>query len=317
MIFNIFQLLIFLGFLVYVVSRWYDKMYVENLFSKPLRLSTLTPNESPEMFEQVRAKVEKNFERQKSQKRFSYNSIAFLVSLSWIILWGNWQFDFVQGYYAFGAIGLLLLLAYHLSESLRGEIELIASWIDINEEDARATRTRVEQDMQQRKKSVAIGLAIVLAVNLNWAYQIEKNENETRVQFANELSREVGNGWCKNNDVARDGEGGFITFGGWPCIVIGSIDPPVFKEEDKSQKACALFSFNQENGLPESNSYELTFDMQEFCVENEWGTYSVYDLKSQVSRYISPQLDELQSSLCSRFRFQLSYEESFDFCFNL
>lgn len=317
MIFNVFQFLIFLGFLVYVVSRWHDKMYVENLFSKQLRLSTLTPNEPPELFEQIRAKVEKNFERQKSQKRFTYNSVALLVSLSWIILWGNWQFDFVQGYYAFGAIGLLLLLAYHLSESLRGEIALIASWIDTNAEDAQATRARVEQDKQQQKKSVVIGLAIVLAVNLNWAYQIEKNENETKVQFANELSREVGNGWCKNNDARSDGEGGFITFGGWPCIVIGSIDPPVFKEEGKSQKACALVSFNQENGLPESDSYELFVDMQEFCVEKEWGIYSVYGLKSQVSRYISPQLDELQSSLCSRFRLQLSYEESFDFCFNL
>jgi hypothetical protein len=317
MIFNIFQIIIFLGFLIYVVSKWYDKMYVENLFSKPVKLAKLTPSEPPEMFGQIRAKIEKNFERQKNQKRFTYNTVAILISLSWIILWVNWQFDFVKGYYAFGAIGLLLLLAYHLTGSLEGEIALIASWIEINPEDAQSTRTKVEQDKQQGKKSLAIGLAIILAINLNWAYQIEKNENEKRTLFINELSREVGSGWCKNNDARSDGEGGFVTFGGWPCILIGSIDPPVFNEEDKSQKACALVSFNQENGLPESDSYELFVDMQEFCVEKEWGSYSVYGLKSQVSRYISPQLDELQSSLCSRFRFQLSYEESSDFCFNL
>jgi hypothetical protein len=223
----------------------------------------------------------------------------------------------VQGYYAFGAIGVLLLLSYHSSESLRGEIALIASWIDTNSEDAQATRIRVELDKQQQKKSVAIGLAIVLAINLNWAYQIEKNENERRVQFANELSREVGSGWCLNNDARNDGEGGFITFGGWPCIIIGSIDPPVFREGDKTEKACALFSFNRENGLPESDSYEIFVDMQEFCVEKEWRTYSASDLKYQAYDYISPQLEELQRSLCARLRFQLSYEESFNFCFNL
>lgn len=317
MIFNIFQFLIFLGFLVYVVSRWRDKMYVENLFSKQLRLSTLTPNEPPEMFEEIRTKIEKNLERQKNQKRFTYNTVAILISLSWIILWVNWQFDVVKGYYAFGTIGLLLLLAYHLSESLRGEIALIASWIDTNAEDAQATRARVEQDKQQQKKSVAIGLAIVLAVNLNWAYQIEKNENNKRALFVNELSREVGSGWCLNNDARSDGEGGFTTFGGWPCILIGSVSPPVFKSENKTEKACVLISFNRENGLPESDSYELFVDMEEFCAEKDWGIYSAYDLKSQAYDYISPQLEELQRSLCSRFRYQLSYEESINFCFNL
>lgn len=317
MVLNIFKIIIFLGFLAYIAGRWYDKMYIENLFSKPIKLSTLTPNEPLEMFEQIRAKVEKNFERQKNQKRFTYNCVAVLVSLSWIVLWANWQFDFVEGFYAFGIIGLLLILAYYLSESLVGEIALISSWIDTNTEDARATRVRVEQDKQRQKKSLAIGLAIVLAINLNWAYQIDKNENERRNQFTGELSREVGSGWCLNNDARSDGDGGFITFGGWPCIIIGSIDPPSFQVQDKLQTACALFTFNQENGLPESGSYEIFVDVQEFCVEKDWGSYSVSDLKNQAYDYISPQLKELQRTLCSKFRYELSYEENFEFCFNL
>ena len=120
-----------------------------------------------------------------------------------------------------------------------------------------------------------------------------------------------------NNDARSDGEGGFTTFGGWPCILIGSVSPPVFKAENKTEKACVYISFNRENGLPESDSYEVFVDMEEFCAEKDWGIYSTYDLKSQAYYYISPQLEELQRSLCSRFRYQLSYEESINFCFNL
>lgn len=283
-----------------------------------LRLEIHKNNYIEEIFFKSNKTGEIDIEIQKVNKKIRDTQIAnkktvfFCLGTSYFLFCLNAYTNFILGWINLSIIGTLLIYAYYRNENLYFTIQNIKNtFYETPEEDT-------EENIIKRKnnliKSVKMASLILLLVNVNWVYQIEKNENNAKRVILNEFQNLIGEGWCKNNELASDGAGGFYTYGGWPCITIGRLTGIKFQGSSSNREVCATVWFNRQNDGPGSESYSLDFTYEDFCIFKKYGEYSTFDMKEKMYDFISPKLDDLQTSQCNYFYYRLTEEDKIRFC---
>lgn len=311
---RVFQLIVLISFPVFVIKKCIDTVNRFNVRQKRIDVPMLTKGEDPTLCKDVRERIESSFLEKRSYLYRTFSTIAGLLSLSWLLFISNLFFNIIEGYWVLLLAGLALIAAYFLHTMYVLDVDLIEARKDQNPDLVENAIQKRDLHRTSELKSLRVALVILLIVSGNWAFQNYRNDQNDRMAAIEELTQESGSGWCLNNDAKSDGAGGYYTFGGWPCITIGGISSISFSKNRNNYQICATVSFNRENGLPDYSEYLLNYKTEEFCAGKDYGSYDIFEMKSQMYEFVRPDLDVLQKDLCRVYSGRLYYEDAEKFC---
>ena len=156
----------------------------------------------------------------------------------------------------------------------------------------------------------AVGIIVAaLSLNVYSGYETSKGIKQEIVLSAENIKSL---GWCNNIDGSADGNGGYITYGGWPCINVSSDDGVRESSKDSNGKTqlCSNVTFQREVGLPNEQIFQ-NYRTDLICVGAEGAsTYFKYAIFDKIKN----DLDELNAQLCARFSNQLDESAKLTYC---
>jgi hypothetical protein len=103
---------------------------------------------------------------------------------------------------------------------------------------------------------VVIAIIGLLAFYFYNHFQAQRGDWQQALDTNRDLSIQM---WCSNNDLTPDGNGGFNTSGGWPCIKVSSFSPLKKGPKDPASghlTICSSVTLAREVGLPGQETYQ-------------------------------------------------------------
>ncbi len=245
-----------------------------------------------------------------SVHRFSAFGFAILSTIGVL----NFRLDFAEAWVILAASGLFFAISVYLISDL--DRQVLREKTRENPDD-KEWLSRLHRKDKEISKSFFVTVSITLILSGNWAFQVQKNEQQERLEVTSTLNGLSGQGWCSNFadiDVYDAGET-VVKSGGWPCIYISSISGISFPNENGKEEVCFYASFNVENGSPGEESFSIEQGFEEYCQEkDEFEGWSEYLFEQLIAQDIRPELKDLTYRLCRDFGYRMSYETYGTYC---
>jgi hypothetical protein len=243
---------------------------------------------------------------------YRFSAIGFAILLTIVVL--NFRLDFTDAWVILALLGSFFAISMYLIGDLDRQVLRRKTRANPDDKESLLQLHRKDKEIS---KSFLVTVAVTIILSGNWAFQVQKNEQQEKVEVISDLNGLSGQGWCSDfADIdVYDGGETVIKSGGWPCIVIASISGISFPNENGREEVCFYASFNVENGFPGEESFTIEQGYERYCKEkDEIEGWSEYSFEQLIAEDVRPDLRDLTNRLCRDYGYRMSYEIYGTYC---